>query len=142
MSSSKESVTISSIHDDRLTLETLSQSKNGAINNSQTKSDKVGNGLGNKKVGRPPKKGTATTQSSWGNVVNVDSEDEESSGRPAVKRKKVESEVKEESVTNNGETDIHKFMMFGATLNPSSGMAKEMSTVLQVGSKLIEFVPI
>ena len=132
-SSSKESVTISSIHDDRLTLETLSQSKNGAINNSQTKSDKVGNGLGNKKVGRPPKKGTATTQSSWGNVVNVESEDEDSPGRPAVKRKKFENDVKEESVTNNGETDIHKFMMFGATLNPSSGMAKEMSTVLQVG---------
>ena len=88
--------------------------------------------MGNKKVGRPPKKGTATTQSSWGNVVNVDSEEEDSPGRPAVKRKKLESEVKEESVTNNGETDIHKFMMFGATLNPSSGMAKEMSTVLQV----------
>ena len=27
---------------------------------------------------------------------------------------------------------VHKFMMFGATLNPTSGMAKEMGTVLQV----------
>ena len=129
----KESVTISSINDDRLKLESLNQSKNGAINPPQpnNKLEKVANGL-NKKVGRPPKKGTATTQSSWGNVVDVESEEEENTRKPA-KRRKTETEPREfEDTGQREENNVHKFMMFGATLNPSSGMAKEMSITLQV----------
>ena len=129
----KESVTISSINDDRLKLESLNQSKNGAINPPQpnNKLEKVANGL-NKKVGRPPKKGTATTQSSWGNVVDVESEEEENTRKP-VKRRKTETEPREsEDTGQREENNVHKFMMFGATLNPSSGMAKEMSITLQV----------
>jgi hypothetical protein len=36
-----------------------------------------------------------------------------------------------EEKTEGGE-ELHRLMMFGATLNPSSGMAKEMTNVLQV----------
>ena len=135
-----ESVTISSVanSDDRLTLETLNQSKNGAIN-SQNKVEKVGNGPV-KRIGRPPKKGTHTTTSSLGNVINIDNSDEEDQAASASKRPRTEESekvdekaVKKEENENNS---ISKFMMFGASLNPSSGQAKELSTVLQVSLKL------
>ena len=139
-SHNNESVTISSVsNEDRLKLETLNQSKNGAINNSQNKVEKVGNGPV-KRLGRPPKKGTHTTTSSLGNVISLDSEDEDgsSSKRP---RTDTDADKLEEKVIKKEETEsgIHKFMMFGATLNPTSGMAKEMSTVLQVIYQLIYY---
>ena len=84
-----ESVTISSLaNDDRLTLETLNQSKNGAINPHTNKPDKVGNGPV-KRMGRPPKKGTHTATSSLANVINIESEDEEQSSS-ASKRARTE----------------------------------------------------
>ena len=130
-----ESVTISSVtnSDDRLTLETLNQSKNGAMN-SQSKVEKVGNGPV-KRMGRPPKKGTHTTTSSLGNVINIDNSDEEDQAGSSSKRPRTEeSEKVDEKAVKKEENDnsISKFMMFGASLNPSSGQAKELSTVLQV----------
>ena len=130
-----ESVTISSVAntDDRLTLETLNQSKNGAMN-SQNKVEKVGNGPV-KRIGRPPKKGTHTTTSSLGNVINIDNSDEEDQAASASKRPRTEEseKVDEKAVKKEeNENSISKFMMFGASLNPSSGQAKELSTVLQV----------
>ena len=129
-----ESVTISSLaNDDRLTLETLNQSKNGAINPHTNKPDKVGNGPV-KKMGRPPKKGTHTATSSLANVINIESEDEEQSSSASKRARTEEVEKVEEKVVKkeDSESGLHKFMMFGATLNPSSRVAKEMSTVLQV----------
>ena len=90
-----------------------------------------------KRVGRPPKpKGTHTTNSSLGTLVTLDSDEEETAS--SSKRSRTDSghgerkleEGKKEGATDNGLTA--RFMMFGATLNPSSGVAKEMSTVLQV----------
>ena len=129
-----ESVTISSLaNDDRLTLETLNQSKNGAINPPANKPEKVGNGPV-KRMGRPPKKGTHTATSSLANVINIESEDEEQSSSASKRARTEEAEKVEEKVVKkeDSESGLHKFMMFGATINPSSRVAKEMSTVLQV----------
>ena len=129
-----ESVTISSLaNDDRLTLETLNQSKNGAINPHTNKPDKVGNGPV-KRMGRPPKKGTHTATSSLANVINIESEDEEQSSSASKRARTEEVDKVEEKVVKKEESEsgVHKFMMFGATINPSSRVAKEMSTVLQV----------
>ena len=88
-----------------------------------------------KRIGRPPKKGTHTTNSSLqGAVQTVESEEEEVAS--SSKRARTESgngEKKEEGkkeMTDNGMTA--RFMMFGATLNPTSGQAKDLNTVLQV----------
>lgn len=94
-----------------------------------------------KRIGRPPKKGTHTTNSSLGlqgAVQQVDSEEEEvasSSKRARTdsghgEKKGEEVTKKEKEAAENGLAA--RFMMFGATLNPSSGVAKEMNTVLQV----------
>ena len=94
-----------------------------------------------KRIGRPPKKGTHTTNSSLGlqgAVQQVDSEEEEvasSSKRARTdsghgEKKGEEVAKKEKEAAENGLAA--RFMMFGATLNPSSGVAKEMNTVLQV----------
>ena len=90
-----------------------------------------------KRIGRPPKKGTHTTNSSLqGAVQTVESEEEEvasSSKRARTEsgngEKKIGEEGKKE-MTDNGMTA--RFMMFGATLNPTSGQAKDLNTVLQV----------
>jgi hypothetical protein len=100
-----------------------------------------------KRIGRPPKKGTHTTNSSLG-VVQVESEDEEvaSSSKRArtdsgLGDKRGQEEAKKESgATDNGLTA--RFMMFGATLNPSSGVAKEMNTVLQVTPLIVKWKPL
>ena len=131
-----EAVTISSVaNDDRLTLETLNQSKNGAINPQNSKVEKVGNGPV-KRMGRPPKKGTHTTTSSLANVINIESEEEDPAGPSSgSKRPRIEDAEKvEEKVVKkeDSESGFQKFMMFGATLNPASRVAKEMSSVLQV----------
>ena len=89
-----------------------------------------------KRIGRPPKKGTHTTNSSLqGAVQTVDSEEEEVAS--SSKRARTDSgngekkeEGKKEGGTDNGMTA--RFMMFGATLNPTSGQAKDLNTVLQV----------
>ena len=137
-----EPVTISSLgSDNRLTLETLNQSKNGAMLSPQNKV-KVANGPA-KRIGRPPKKGTHTTTSSLGNVIHIESEEEEAAAAAASKRARLEDLERGEAVAEKAEAGgaggsggsgggLHKFMMFGATLNPASGMAREMSTVLQV----------
>ena len=129
-----ESVTISSVaNDDRMTLDTMNQSKNGAINPQNSKPEKIGNGPV-KRMGRPPKKGTHTATSSLANVINIESEDEEQAASASKRSRKEEVENVEENVVKkeDSESGLHKFMMFGATLNPSSRVAKEMSTVLQV----------
>ena len=105
---------------------------------------KVANGPA-KRIGRPPKKGTHTTTSSLGNVIHIEgSEEEEAIAAAASKRARLEDLERGEAVAEKAETGgggggssgggpgLHKFMMFGATLNPASGMAREMSTVLQV----------
>ena len=150
-----EPVTISSLgSDNRLTLETLNQSKNGAMLSPQNKV-KVSNGPA-KRIGRPPKKGTHTTTSSLGNVIHIESEEEEAAAAAASKRARLEDLERGEAAVEKAESGggaaggggsggagagggaggagggLHKFMMFGATLNPASGMAKEMTTVLQV----------
>ena len=149
-----EPVTISSLgSDNRLTLETLNQSKNGAMLSPQNKV-KVANGPA-KRIGRPPKKGTHTTTSSLGNVIHIESEEEEAAAAAASKRARLEDLERGEAAVEKAESGaaaggggsggagaggggaggaggLHKFMMFGATLNPASGMAREMSTVLQV----------
>ena len=150
-----EPVTISSLgSDNRLTLETLNQSKNGAMLSPQNKA-KVANGPA-KRIGRPPKKGTHTTTSSLGNVIHIESEEEEAAAAAASKRARLEDLERGEAAVEKTESGgggssggaggagggggggagggggLHKFMMFGATLNPASGMAREMSTVLQV----------
>ena len=96
---------------------------------------KAGNGPV-KRIGRPPKKGTHTTNSSLGNVINVESEEDEGGGG-ASKRPRTDTAEKGEDTPKSEGTDngLHRFMMFGATLNPTSGMAKEMNTVLQVKSR-------
>ena len=131
-----EPVTISSVassDNNRLTLETLNQSKNGAMLSPHNKV-KVTNGPV-KRMGRPPKKGTHTTTSSLGNVIHIDEGDEEAAGA-GTKRARTEEVAGPEAVSEKAEggssSGLHKFMMFGATLNPASGMAKEMNTVLQV----------
>ena len=48
--------------------------------------------------------------------------------------KKTGEEGKKET-TDNGMTA--RFMMFGATLNPTSGQAKDLNTVLQVNADVI-----
>ena len=141
-----EPVTISSLgSDNRLTLETLNQSKNGAMLSPQNKA-KVANGPA-KRIGRPPKKGTHTTTSSLGNVIHIESEEEEAAAAAASKRARLEDLERGEAAAEKTESGggggtssgaggggggLHKFMMFGATLNPASGMAREMTTVLQV----------
>lgn len=141
-----EPVTISSLgSDNRLTLETLNQSKNGAMLSPQNKA-KVANGPA-KRMGRPPKKGTHTTTSSLGNVIHIESEEEETAAAAASKRARLEDLERGEAVAEKAESGgggsggsgggLHKFMMFGATLNPASGMAREMSTVLQVRNENI-----
>ena len=96
---------------------------------------KVTNGP-TKRIGRPPKKGTHTTTSSLGNVIHVESEEDETAAAAgSSKRARLEDVERGEAVsekTESGGGDLHKFMMFGATLNPASGMAREMNTVLQV----------
>merc|ERR1719450_219762 len=130
-----EPVTISSVassDNNRLTLETLNQSKNGAMLSPHNKV-KVTNGPV-KRMGRPPKKGTHTTTSSLGNVIHIDNSDEEDQAASASKRPRTEEseKVDEKAVKKEeNENSISKFMMFGASLNPSSGQAKELSTVLQ-----------
>ena len=130
-----EPVTISSVagsDNNRLTLETLNQSKNGAMLSPHKV--KVANGPV-KRIGRPPKKGTHTTTSSLGNVIHIESGDEEAAGGGS-KRPRTEEVAGPEAVSDKAEggasSGLHKFMMFGATLNPASGMAREMNTVLQV----------
>ena len=95
---------------------------------------KTGNGPV-KRIGRPPKKGTHTTNSSLGNVINVESEEDDGGGG-ASKRPRTDMPEKGDDMPKSEGTDngLHRFMMFGATLNPTSGMAKEMNTVLQVKS--------
>jgi len=133
-SANSEAVTISSVvGEDRLTLETLNQTKNNGAMNSQNKVEtKIGNGPV-KRLGRPPKKGTHTTTSSLGNVISVESDDEDTVSSGSKRPRTEDTEKPEDKVIKKEENDagIHKFMMFGATLNPTSGMAKEMSTVLQ-----------
>ena len=111
----------------------MNQSKNGAINPQNSKPEKIGNGPV-KRMGRPPKKGTHTATSSLANVINIESEDEEQAASASKRSRKEEVENVEENVVKkeDSESGLHKFMMFGATLNPSSRVAKEMSTVLQV----------
>lgn len=69
-------------------------------------------------------------------MISLDSEDEDgsSSKRPRTEdtEKPEEKVIKAEESNKSDNAAVHKFMMFGATLNPTSGMAKEMSTVLQV----------
>ena len=47
--------------------------------------------------------------------------------------KKREGEESKKETTDNGMTA--RFMMFGATLNPTSGQAKDLNTVLQVNAQ-------
>jgi len=89
-----------------------------------------------KRIGRPPKKGThMTTSSLQGAVQTIDSEEEEVASSSKRARtdsgeKKLGEETKKEgATTDNGMTA--RFMMFGATLNPTSGQAKDLNTVLQ-----------
>jgi len=129
-----EPVTISSLapsDNNRLTLETLNNSKNGAMLSPQNKV-KVANGPV-KRIGRPPKKGTHTTTSSLGNVIHIESGDEEgaASGSKRARTEEVAGPEAGSEKTESGGSGLHKFMMFGATLNPASGMAREMNTVLQ-----------
>ncbi len=96
-----------------------------------------------KRLGRPPKKGTHIAMNSIGSAFSGggaatpgDSED----GASEAKRLKTEDNTDKPDADNalpsGGEKkdgqDLHRLMMFGATLNPSSGMAKEMTSVLQV----------
>ena len=85
-------------------------------------SPRSANGL--KRPGRPPKKGThiASNTLAWLTV-------EDNLDASSVKRLKTEDNKSEEKPEPK---DMHRLMMFGATLNPASGMAKEMTSVLQV----------
>ena len=76
----------------------------------------------------------------------MDSEEEEVAS--SSKRARTDSgngekkeEGKKEGGTDNGMTA--RFMMFGATLNPTSGQAKDLNTVLQVNAhvRLNECLP-
>ena len=67
-------------------------------------------------------------------MISVESDDEDTVSSGSKRPRTEDTEKPEDKVIKKEENDagIHKFMMFGATLNPTSGMAKEMSTVLQV----------
>ena len=135
-------VTISPVtSDERLPLESPNQVKSGSMTMISPRSKaKAGNGPV-KRIGRPPKKGTHTTNSSLGNVINVESEEDEGGEGGASKRPRTERTEKGEEAPKPEGTDngLHRFMMFGATLNPASGMAKEMNTVLQVQTSNIVY---
>ena len=135
-------VTISPVtSDERLPLESPNQVKSGSMTMISPRSKaKAGNGPV-KRIGRPPKKGTHTTNSSLGNVINVESEEDEGGEGGASKRPRTERTEKGEEAPKPEGTDngLHRFMMFGATLNPASGMAKEMNTVLQVQASDIAY---
>ena len=123
-----ESVTISSLaNDDRVTLETLNPSKNGAIN-SLTNIKRM------KRMGRPPKKGTQSATSSQAKVIIIETEDEEqsSSASKRTRTEEVKRVVDKVVKKEDSESDLHPFMMFGATINPSSPVAKERNAMLQV----------
>jgi hypothetical protein len=79
---------------------------------------------GTKRPGRPPKKGAHIATNSLGSAAMFSPEPDPEEG-PSGKRFRAEEK------TEGGE-ELHRLMMFGATLNPSSGMAKEMTNVLQV----------
>ena len=102
------------VNDDRLTLETLNQFKNGA---HTIKLDKVGHGPV-KSMGRTPKKRTHTATSSLTKVINIETEDQDQEQK-AVK-------------IEDSESELNNFVNFGATLNPTSRLAREMSTMPQV----------
>ena len=103
-----------------------------------------------KRLGRPPKKGTHIATNSLGSSFSVGGATSsikapgtiDESGVSDAKRLKTEEtvtkppEAEASSSGAGGEKkegqDLHRLMMFGATLNPSSGMAKEMTSVLQV----------
>ena len=80
-----------------MTLDTMNQSKNGAINPQNSKPEKIGNGPV-KRMGRPPKKGTHTATSSLANVINIESEDEEQAASASKRSRKEEVENVEENV--------------------------------------------
>ena len=118
----------------RLPLESPGAGKGGPLTLASPRSKaKAGpGGAAAKRMGRPPKKGTHTTQSSLGSVIHVESEEEEGgiAKRPRLDptADRTEDTVKSDTADNG----VHKFMMFGATLNPASEMSREMSKVLQV----------
>ena len=87
-------------------------------------SPRPGNGV--KRLGRPPKKGTHVATNSIAAAML-----EEDGEATSVKRLKTEDKA-EGSEDKNDTKDLHRLMMFGASLNPTSGMAKEMTSVLQV----------
>jgi hypothetical protein len=88
---------------------------------------KAGSSVG-KRLGRPPKKGTHIATNSLGSAIFSPEPDPDEG--PSGKR------FRPDEKTEGGE-ELHRLMMFGATLNPSSGMAREMTTVLQVGTKAV-----
>ena len=104
---------------ERLSLESPNQQKSAT-------SPRSGNGV--KRLGRPPKKGTHVATNSLGSTF---SGLEEAGEPPVVKRLKTEDKA-DTPEEKNDTKDLHRLMMFGATLNPTSGMAKEMTSVLQV----------
>ena len=73
-------------------------------------------------------------------MINIESEDEEKSSSASKRARTEEAEKVEEKVVKKEDSEsCHKFMMFGATINPSSRVAKEMSTVLQVSNINLPF---
>ena len=83
-----------------------------------------------KRLGRPPKKGTHIATNSLGSTIFSPEPDPDEG--PSGKR------FRPDEKTEGGE-ELHRLMMFGATLNPSSGMAREMTNVLQVSLLSIYF---
>ena len=114
-------------NDDRLTLETLNQFKNGAKSFHTSKPDKVGKSPVNKK-------GTHTATSSLAKVINIETVDQAQSSSASKRARTKEVKKVEKTVAKKEypESELHKFMMFGANLNPSSLVAKDMSTMPQV----------
>ena len=87
-----------------------------------------------KRMGRPPKKGTQSATSSLAKVINIKTENEvqSSSASKHARTEEVKKVLDKVKKKEDSESDIHQFMMFGAIINPSSPVAKEMSTMLQV----------
>jgi len=106
---------------DRIPLESPNQNKSAT-------SPRPGPGNGIKRLGRPPKKGTHIATNSLGSSFSAASEDRLEAPDSKRLRTEEKSDVNDEK---NDTNDLHRLMMFGATLNPTSGMAKEMTSVLQ-----------
>ena len=130
---------------DRNSQESPNQNKSGGVS---PRSAAAGSNNGAKRLGRPPKKGTHIATNSLSSVLSISSSNSpatttnlpEEGGGEAKRLKTDDISGKEPpteaptavSTEKKDGQDTHRLMMFGATLNPSSGMAKEMTTVLQV----------